>query len=137
MIDALNMIKAVIAVSGIAAFFAYIINRLVVIISGDGAVKLLVPMVEEGLKTGFALGFAVPVLIVHMGFGIYEAIYDILANPGVSRGRRWLAALLAFSGHSIFGWLTCFFLDLGIMSIVVIVLVGTVHGCWNIVALAK
>lgn len=124
-------------VSGLAALIAYAMNRLIVSVFGDGAVRLLVPIVEEGLKTGLALTFAVSLPIVHMSFGIYEAIYDVLANRGVGRSRRWLAALLAFLGHSIFGWLTWFFLELGLVSVFAIVLVGTVHACWNIVALAK
>jgi hypothetical protein len=132
-----NMIIKAMVVSGLAAFFAYMINRVMVSVSGDGAIKLLVPIVEEGLKTGLALAFTVSLPIVHMSFGIYEAIYDILANPGVGRSKRWLAAVLAFSGHSIFGWLTWVFLDLGLASVFAIVLVGIVHGCWNIAALAK
>jgi len=134
--DTANMIK-VIAVSGLASLFAYGINRWMVGKLGDRAVKLLVPIGEEGLKTGFALVFRVSVPITHLGFGVYEAIYDISANPGVDRGKRWLAALLALLGHTLFGWLTWFIIDLGWASILAILLVGIVHGCWNMVALQK
>lgn len=136
MVDTANMIKAI-AVSGLAALFAYVLNRSMVARAGDRAVKLLIPLLEEGLKTGFALALSVSVVAVHIGFGAYEAIYDILANQGVSGGKRWFAALLAFLGHGLFGWLTLFLLELRLSSILAIVLVSAVHGCWNILALAK
>ena len=136
LVNTANMIKAM-AVSGLAALFAYVLNRLMVTRVGDGAIKILIPLLEEGLKTGLALAFPIPVLTMHIGFGIYEAIYDILANPGVGGGKRWVAALLALLGHGLFGWLTLFLLELRLPGILAIVLVGAVHGCWNILALAK
>jgi hypothetical protein len=136
LVDTANMIKAT-AVSGLAALFAYGLNRLMVARAGDRAVKLLIPLVEEGLKTGLALAFSVSVVTVHVGFGTYEAIYDIVANQGVGKGKRWFAALLACLGHGLFGWLTLFLLELRLSSILAIVLVSAVHGCWNILALAK
>ena len=51
LVDTANMIKAI-AVSGLAALFAYVLNRSMVARAGDRAVKLLIPLVEEGLKTG-------------------------------------------------------------------------------------
>ncbi len=131
-----NMMR-VIAVSGLAALFAYTLNRLVVARSGDSAVKLLVPVMEESLKTGFALAFAVSVPLVHMGFGMYEAVYDFFANPEVGKHRRCLAALLAFLGHAIFGWLTWVVLELRLAALLAIMVVGAMHICWNTLVLAR
>jgi hypothetical protein len=124
------MLKAL-AVAGAAALFALRVNRIMAAGFGEGAVRLLIPVVEEGLKTGSALLFGLSVPVVHIGFGLYEAGYDLLANPGVGRTRRWLAAFLAIIGHGIFGWLTWWLLWSKGSAILALALACTVHCLWN------
>ena len=132
--DTGNMIKAM-AISGLAAFLAYAVNRLMVARCGEWAIKFLVPIIEEGLKTGLSLGFAVSIPAIHSLFGIYEAGYDLAANPGARPQEKWLAALAACVGHGVFGGVTWLLLARGLGAVSSIGMVGILHGLWNALAL--
>ncbi|MBE3580903.1 MAG: hypothetical protein IMW96_04605 [Thermoanaerobacteraceae bacterium] len=54
------------------------------------------PLLEEALKTGLALAWGAPVLLVHAAFGLVEAGWEL------TRARRG-AALAAVGGHTLFG----------------------------------
>ncbi|NLA58025.1 MAG: hypothetical protein GX855_03855 [Firmicutes bacterium] len=127
------VVKAL-AIAGLAASFALKINRIMVNRFGEGAVKFLIPLVEEVLKTGSArlFGFSVPV--IHLGFGLYEAGYDLLANPGTGT-KRWLAALLALIGHGLFGWVTWQLMTLTGSLVLAAASACTAHVFWNMVVL--
>ncbi|NLY51358.1 MAG: hypothetical protein GX063_00420 [Firmicutes bacterium] len=127
------MVKAL-AVAGLAAFCAFKINRVMVNRFGEGAVKFLIPLAEEGLKTGSALLFGFSVPVVHLGFGLYEAGYDLLANPGAGI-KRWMAALLAIMGHGLFGWVTGQLIKLKGSPILAVGSAYAVHVVWNIIVL--
>lgn len=119
------------AISGLAAFLAYAINRWIVARYGEWTIKLLVPAMEEGLKTGLAIVFGGPLVAIHILFGIYEAGYDLVANPGVRVQNRWLAALAAAIGHGVFGTVTWVLLARGLNPLLGIGVVTLVHGLWN------
>ena len=119
------------AISGLTAFLAYAINRWIVDRYGEWAIKLLVPAVEEGLKTGLSIAFGGSLIATHILFGIYEAGYDLVANPGVKVRNRWFAALAALTGHGIFGAITWLLLARGLDPLLSVGIVGLVHGLWN------
>ncbi len=123
------------AAAGIAALLALKINRAMVNRFGEGAVKFLIPIGEEGLKTGLALLFGLSVPVVHLSFGLYEAGYDLLANPGSGSTKRWTAALLAITGHGLFGWVTWQLIRLKGSIILAAVSASAVHVVWNIIVL--
>ncbi|NLJ86147.1 MAG: hypothetical protein GX322_06875 [Firmicutes bacterium] len=129
-----HMIKAV-GISGLAAFLAYAINRLMVITYGERAVKFLIPALEEGLKTSLSLFFQVEIPVVHAFFGAYEALYDLAANPGSRPARRWLAAVAALVGHGLFGYLTWILLEHEFHALIAVGIVGLLHCLWNLFAL--
>ncbi|MGI9952551.1 hypothetical protein V3F56_09350 [Moorellaceae bacterium AZ2] len=54
------------------------------------------PLLEEALKTGLALAWGAPLLVVHFTFGLAEAAWEL------KRARRG-AALAAVGGHALFG----------------------------------
>ncbi|HBT47454.1 MAG TPA: hypothetical protein DEA73_06200 [Peptococcaceae bacterium] len=54
------------------------------------------PLLEEALKTGLALAWGAPLLLVHAVFGLVEAVWELTRARGG-------AALAAVAGHSLFG----------------------------------
>ena len=130
------MLKAMV-LSGLAAFLAYVINHWVVGRYGEKAIKFAVPLIEEILKTGVALMFRGPLVIIHIGFGLYEAVYDLVANPQALPGERLFAAFAALMGHGIFGGTTLLLVTLGLNPALSAGLVGLVHGLWNNYVLRK
>ena len=123
-------LKAIV-LSGLAAFLAYAFNRWAVGRYGEEAIRLLIPIVEEGLKTGFAIKFAAPLLAVHVSFGFLEATYDYLANPGVRPAGRGLASLAALAGHTVFGGITALLIAKGLGPLLGIIITGLLHSFWN------
>lgn len=63
--------------------------------------SLLSPVFEEGLKTFLALSFSASITIVHLAFGVFEALLDYQHGNAPK-----VAALLAILTHGIFGLVT-------------------------------
>lgn len=88
------------AASVVAACAAYVGNRLLLGALGRGAAVSLVPWWEEGCKMlAILLLPAMPILPLHLCFGIVEFIYDIAR----SRQNGLFLGALSFTGHGLFG----------------------------------
>lgn len=88
-----------------AALVAYILNRYLVNRFGSGTIVYLTPIIEEGVKTGFATILEAAIVPVHLIFGLIEGIYDLKTSRyGITAG------LMSVAWHAIFGlvtvWLT-------------------------------
>lgn len=84
----------------IAASAAYVGNRLLLGALGRGAAVSLVPWWEEGCKMlAVVLLPAMPMLPLHLCFGLVESIYDIAR----SRQNGLFLGALSFTGHGLFG----------------------------------
>lgn len=85
----------------LAAFAAYLINRVGQKPLGSLGHSLLYPVIEELLKSVLALLFQASILLAHTVFGIVEAIVDARRSK-----RPSLAAVLAVATHILFGAIT-------------------------------
>ena len=92
--------------------FSLKINRVLMRRFGEHAVQFLIPLAEEAIKTGSAVLLQFSVVSIHLGFGLCEAGYDLIANPEVGSAKRLGAALLAIAGHGLFGWITWLLMEL-------------------------
>jgi hypothetical protein len=89
-----------IAAAIIAAAAAWLLNRLAVDYLGDRSIAWVVPLVEEGCKTGAALWLGAPLLLTHGAFGMVEAWLDIQGH------HNYRAGWISLAGHLFYGWLT-------------------------------
>lgn len=87
----------------LAALFSYYINSKALKVLGDTAITYGAPVLEEMLKTGFALVLGGNVLLAHITFGAVEGVYDIWENRGTT---AHLAGLVGFISHIAFGLIT-------------------------------
>jgi len=85
------------------------------------------PLLEECLKTGWALILNVSVPGVHIFFGVFEALGDCVWGGGFNR----LAALSAVVAHTVFGLITYFTLSAGYPAITSILAAAGIHILWN------
>lgn len=82
---------------------SFLINKLLIKITGIQTVFFFSPSVEEVAKTLPAHYLGADLFITHSVFGVLEGIYDFFT------GRRKIAAmLLSVVGHSLFGIVTVF-----------------------------
>jgi hypothetical protein len=114
-------------ISGVlAAVIAWFINRRMVNYWGDSAIAVIVPILEEVLKTSIAVLLGASIFYAHFTFGLMEAIWDMKVNINGFR-----PALYSLITHSIFGFITIIvyklsgFLTLGISVSII------VHVLWN------
>lgn len=78
-----------------AAALAWLANRFLLSFLKFNTV-LWGPLVEETLKTGLALAWGAPLVLVHIIFGLVEGFFEL-------RAYKSGAALAAVAGHSLFG----------------------------------
>ena len=99
---------------------------------------LLGPGVEEAAKTGFALAMAAPVVVVHLGFGAVEAVYDVSGRRGrASRSGPGVAAgAVSFLSHTAFGALTQAVLALTRQPLLAVTTAAVAHALWNVAIVA-
>jgi len=99
---------------------------------------LLGPGVEEAAKTGFALAMAAPVVVVHLGFGAVEAVYDVSGRRGrASRsGPGFAAGAVSFLSHTAFGALTQAVLALTRQPLLAVTTAAVAHALWNVAIVA-
>lgn len=114
-----------------AAAVAWVFNRLALKFFGLPVIIYIVPLVEELAKTGLAVLFNAPVILVHAGFGLIEGIYDFFytRKTGLSAG------LVSLTGHLLYGLVTVWaFKQSGQMAVGI---VGgyLVHMLWNLVVM--
>ncbi|KKM10936.1 hypothetical protein SY88_11060 [Clostridiales bacterium PH28_bin88] len=88
----------------LAAGVAWAVNRWLVGTWGNRVITGLVPLVEEVVKTGLAVGMGVNILPVHTVFGAVELVSDF-ASPRPP-AKSIPAGALALAGHLLFGYLT-------------------------------
>ena len=102
--EATYYIKSV-GVALLAAFAAYVINRVGQKILGHMANPLFSPIIEEMLKTLLALLFVASLLLVHTAFGIVEAITDARHSrrPSITAGLA-VATHVLFGAVTVLGW---------------------------------
>ena len=121
MVDAsLRVIPAALA----AALIAYRLNDLAVGQWGDGAIRLIVPAIEELCKTGGAWLLGAPIIPVHILFGAMEGAFDGL------RAGRWAAGALGLLGHASFGAVTGWVAQRGGFPLAILA-AWTGHALWN------
>ncbi|WP_408955225.1 hypothetical protein [Natroniella sp. ANB-PHB2] len=107
----------------LVALLAFIINRQLVIKLGNQTILYLIPLVEEVLKSGGFYLLGGNLILIHLGFGIIEGLFDYLDST--------LAAILAIVSHLLFGYLTLFIFEQTGQLLLAIVIVGIVHSYWN------
>ncbi|MCK8817028.1 hypothetical protein MWH28_06535 [Natroniella sulfidigena] len=107
----------------VVSLLAFTINRQLVIKFGNETMFYLIPLVEEILKSGGFYLLGGNLVIIHLGFGIIEGIFDYLDST--------LAAILAVISHLIFGYLTLVIFEQTGELLLAILMVGLVHSYWN------
>jgi hypothetical protein len=111
----------------LALTFAYLVNRWGIERFGLAEVVWLGPVVEEFGKTVFAWLVGAVIWPVHIGFGAFEAFWDIRTGGT----HRHAAALASIIGHTVFGGLTAWGLK-QFASLWGGILIGmTAHILWN------
>ncbi|HOV79162.1 MAG TPA: hypothetical protein PK728_03580 [Bacillota bacterium] len=86
---------------GLAAFFAWHVNRMIG--SRPPARQVYIaPLAEEALKTLPAVFFSVDIFFTHFFFGAAEGIWETIAV----RRNGFYAGLSSLASHSVFGCLT-------------------------------
>ena len=112
------------------ASLSFMINRRLVRSIGPNVVIGLGPLLEEAAKTLPAYLLNADILLVHVLFGLLEALYDCQQSERHKIG----AALASLGGHSLFG-----LVSVGFLSLTGVVWVGLaggyiVHLVWNVFA---
>lgn len=95
--------------------------------TGTRGVAFFGPVLEEGLKTGSALFFAVPVPATHILFGVLEAAWDLFRGGG----GKIPAALAGVAVHTIFGLVTYFLISAGLSAYTAVLAAAAAHVAWN------
>lgn len=89
-------------VAGIlAGLIAWSVNILLIKKWNGAAVLVLIPILEEILKTSLAIFFTTSILFTHIIFGIIEGFYDLKTNI-----KGLTPALFAILTHTLFGLIT-------------------------------
>lgn len=113
----------------LAAIISWIANTYLVRYRGDAAVLFYIPPLEETVKTGSAVLFSTSIPLVHLVFGLIEAVHDYLASS------RWgvFAGVLSILGHGLFGLITYVIYFFTYSWIFSILTASIIHIIWNIV----
>lgn len=90
----------------LASTTAYLFNRLLVRRLGSSSIITVVPILEELLKTGSSVLLSASLWWVHLGFGVLEAVFDILQRPRPFPLVGYLAASCSVIGHGAFAAVT-------------------------------
>jgi hypothetical protein len=104
-----------------------LINSLITGKLGAVAIFSLVPLIEEMLKTGFALLFNSSVLYTHLTFGLVEAVFDVL-RPGHNQAPAGVVGIIS---HGLYGWLTYKVLTLSGSVWLAMASAVALHSLWN------
>ncbi|NMA01114.1 MAG: hypothetical protein GX923_00940 [Clostridia bacterium] len=116
----------------LAALGAWGLNCLLVKRWGDRAVSVLVPVVEEVLKTLLAFSFNSLIILSHFTFGIIEAIWDIkTCERGLKPGLIGIITHIGFGLITILVWELTGFLSLAILASIL------AHITWNSIIIKK
>jgi len=96
--------------------------------AGRAGVAYYGPLLEECLKTGWALILNVSVPGVHIFFGIFEALGDCLWGGRFKK----LAALSAVTAHTAFGLITYYAISRGYPVLTSVLAAAGFHMLWNV-----
>ncbi|MDF2874957.1 MAG: hypothetical protein K0R22_1640 [Sporomusa sp.] len=89
-------------IAALMASLSFLINRLFMRYIGPISVISLGPVVEEAAKTLLAYYLGTAIIMVHVLFGLIEAIYDWIQDGS----KHLTAPFLSIAGHSLFGIVT-------------------------------
>jgi len=112
----------------VAALFSYYINSKALQSAGEKVIIYWAPILEELLKTGFALVLKGGIILSHVTFGAVEAVYDIWANDSITAYWAGFASILS---HSVFGAITQYFIFCAHNTFLGIVIAALIHIAWN------
>ncbi|MDI6637899.1 MAG: hypothetical protein QME82_03180 [Bacillota bacterium] len=122
--------------SALASGAAFVFNRAASRGGRPGPLLAFVlgPGVEEAAKTGFALAIAAPVVVVHLGFGAVEAVYDASVRRGWTSwsGPGFAAGAVSLLSHTAFGVLTQAVLALTRQPLLAVTAAAVAHALWNV-----
>ncbi|MGE5587291.1 MAG: hypothetical protein ACM3ZO_03630 [Clostridia bacterium] len=92
------------------------------------------PAVEEAAKTGFALAMAAPVVLVHLGFGAVEAVYDVWGRrtSGAERASGFAAGAMSLLSHAALGILVRAVLVRTWEPLLAVTVASAAHALWNV-----
>ncbi|MCC5911232.1 MAG: hypothetical protein JJT76_12415 [Clostridiaceae bacterium] len=111
-----------------ASLVAYLGNKLILRVFNEEGLTILVPLLEEIVKTTFAFLLGTSIVGVHFIFGCVEGIYDIITSS--KKIGKW-AAVASILSHSFFGIVTYLtFLKTG-YSFIAVLLSWIFHSGWN------
>jgi len=111
-----------------AALFSYCISTVALKVAGEKVIVYLSPVLEEALKTGFALALEGKVFLSHVTFGVAEAIYDVWTNEGAT---AYLAGIASIVSHGAFGAISQYLTYRTSSSILGIGIAALIHIVWN------
>ena len=112
----------------VAALAAYVINRILIIKTGNKAIAGIIPFVEELLKSGVPYLLGEPIYVAHAVFGLSEAVYEIVTGRATESRS---GAVLSLLSHTLFGLLTMYLFSLSGSFLAAVLAVSVVHGLWN------
>ncbi|MBA1334629.1 MAG: hypothetical protein HPY66_2533 [Firmicutes bacterium] len=125
----MNSILCGLAAGIIASFICLAINDIVLRISGDRAVVLQIPFIEETVKTLGAVILGGNLILCHMVFGAVEAFYDLYNSPAEY---SLTASLLSLASHTAFGIVTyTVVVYIGWHFLSAVFICAIIHGLWN------
>ncbi len=110
-----------------AAALSYLLNRVFLSRFGKHAFIYIAPVMEEGLKTIFALGLNVPVVLAHTVFGLIEGTHDLFPF----QEKKVAAFLVSLLSHTVFGALTWLIFVYSSSLALSVALVSAFHILWN------
>jgi len=117
----------------LAAGLVWVVNRFILKANEKIKIMLVIPALEEGAKTGFAILFNAPVFLTHGVFGTVEAIFDVFTT----RRKGIAAGVVSYLGHLIFGLLTY----LGYKSLnsywTGLIMAYLAHAFWNVLVMVE
>lgn len=113
------------------AGLSFLLNKLLLKYIGMKVIVSYSPILEELSKTFCSYYFGADILVTHMIFGMLEAIYDWCKRRTRERGA--IAALLSIVGHTLFGVLTIWILNLSDSLFLGILVASSVHLLWNVI----
>lgn len=95
--------------------------------AGPAGMTYYGPLLEECLKTGWALILNASVPGVHIFFGVFEALADYMCGGRFKK----LAALSSVTAHTVFGLITYFSINAGYPAYTSILAAAGIHMLWN------
>jgi len=111
-----------------AAGTAYILNRILINKLGNIAMVIIIPILEEMLKSFIPALLGASLFFSHATFGTVEAVYEIYTTRNT---KAVFGGIISFIFHLLLGALTLLFMDITGSLILSVFAAAVIHSIWN------